>query len=133
MTVGVADLACARRFYQDGLGWAPVFANEEISFYQLLGMVFGIWQRERLVAETGLPAGATAGAMTLSHNVRRRHEVEPLLARAVAAGGRLLSPAHTPDFGGFIGYVADPDGHAWEIAWNPAWPIGPDGGVTFRG
>lgn len=131
VTLGVVDLTRARKFYADGLGWQPVFENQEIVFYQLNGVVFGTWLRHRLVAEAHLPDAAAVGAVTLSHNVRTREEVEPLLARAEAAGGRILTPPSSPSFGGYIGYVADPDGHAWEIAWNPAWPIGPDGGVTI--
>ena len=130
ITLGVSDLARSRRFYADGLGWRPVFENEEIVFYQLNGLVLGTWLRERLLAESHLPASAGVGACALAHNVRTREEVEPLLARAVAAGGTLLAPPIEPEHGGYTGYFADPDGHAWEVAWNPSWPIGPDGGVT---
>jgi catechol 2,3-dioxygenase-like lactoylglutathione lyase family enzyme len=132
ITLGVSDVARSRRFYADGLGWRPVFENEEIVFYQLNGVVLGTWLRERLLAESHLPAGAGAGAVALAHNVRTREEVEPLLARAAAAGGTLLAPAVEPEHGGYTGYFADPDGHAWEVAWNPGWPIGPDGDVTAR-
>lgn len=132
VTLGVADVARSRRFYVDGLGWRPVFENDEIVFYQLNGIVLGTWLRDRLVAEAHLGEAASAGALSLAHNVRTREEVEPLLAAAEAAGGRILTPAFAPAWGGYTGYFADPDGHAWEIAWNPAWPIGPDGSVTFR-
>jgi len=74
---------------------------------------------------------ARPGAFSLAHNVLTQHEVQPLLDRLAAHGGRLLRPADAPPHGGFRGYVADPDDHAWEIAYNPAWPIAPDGRVTF--
>jgi uncharacterized protein len=130
VTLGVADQARARRFYVDGLGWQPVFEDGDVAFYQLNGMAFGTWRRDHLVAEANLPPEATVGAVTVSHNVRTRAEVEPILARAAAAGGRVLTPAFETDWGGYVGYVADPDGHAWEVAWNPHWTIAPDGGVT---
>jgi predicted lactoylglutathione lyase len=71
------------------------------------------------------------GAFTLAHNVATQDEVQPLLTRLAGFGGRILREADAPAHGGFRGYVADPDDHAWEIAWNPAWPISPEGYVTF--
>ncbi len=67
----------------------------------------------------------------MAHNVARRDDVAPLMARLADHGGRVLRPADAPPHGGFRGYVTDPDDHAWEIAWNPAWPIDADGHVTF--
>ena len=70
-------------------------------------------------------------AFSLAHNVATREDVQPTLDRLVEFGGTLLRPADAPRHCGYRGYVADPDGHAWEIAWNPAWPISPEGYVTF--
>lgn len=72
-----------------------------------------------------------AAAMTLGHNVPAREEVAPLMQRQVAAGGAMLRAPDAPPHGGYRGYVADPGGHAWEIAWNPAWPIDAEGRVRF--
>ena len=72
------------------------------------------------------------GAVALAHNVTEREAVAPALARLGAHGGEILKPAAETFYGGFAGYVADPDGHVWEIAWNPAWSINPEGYVTFR-
>jgi catechol 2,3-dioxygenase-like lactoylglutathione lyase family enzyme len=131
ITLGVTDLAASRRFYVEGFGWAPVFENDEIVFYQMNGLMLGTWLRAALEADVGRPAVAGPAAATLAHNVASADEVARLIARLVQAGGLLLREPDAPAYGGFRGYVADPDGHAWEIAWNPAWPIDADGHVTF--
>jgi hypothetical protein len=94
------------------------------------GLMLGTWLTAALEADMQRP-GLRPGAYALAHNVPARHEVQPLLDRLAAQGGRLLRAADAPPHGGFRGYVADPDDHAWEIAYNPAWPIAPDGRVTF--
>lgn len=131
ITLGIADLARSRRFYTEGFGWRPAFENAEIVFYQMNGFVLGTWLRSALAADSGRPDGSGSGAFALAHNVATRDAVEPAMQRLIAHGGRLLTAAGAPPHGGFRGYVADPDGHAWEIAWNPAWPIDDRGHVTF--
>lgn len=131
ITLGVADLARSKRFYAEGFGWTPVFENEEIAFYQMNGFVFGTWLRASLEGDMGGQATVTPGAFALAHNVAQEGEVQPLLDRLAAAGGRMLRRGDAPPHGGFRGYVADPDGHAWEIAHNPAWPISAEGYVRF--
>ena len=132
ITLGIADLARSRRFYGDVFGWTPVFENEEVAFYQMNGFVFGTWLRERLDADSGQSTAAGASPFSLAHNVGGEAEVEWLIARLADHGGRLLRAADAPPHGGYRGYVADPDGHAWEIAWNPAWPIDAEGHVRFH-
>lgn len=132
ITVGIDDLSHSKRFYREGFGWKPVFENEEIAFYQMNGFVFGTWRKSALADDMQRPsAGNSPASFTLAHNVAEKTDVEPLIDRLVAAGGTLLRPADEPPHGGFRGYVADPDGHAWEIAWNPAWPIDEEGHVSF--
>jgi len=131
ITLGVADLARSRRFYVDGFGWTPVFEHPEIVFYQMNGLMLGTWLAPRLAAELGRPPGAAPGLVSVAHNVPSQAEVQPLMDRLCAAGGALVLAASAPPHGGFRGHVADPDGHAWEIAWNPDWPISPEGYVTF--
>jgi catechol 2,3-dioxygenase-like lactoylglutathione lyase family enzyme len=131
VTLGVAALAPSRRFYADGFGWTPVFQNEDIVFYQMNGLVLGTWLEARLAADMQQKTLARPGAFALAHNVRTREEVEPLMDRLARFGGRILKAPVEPPHGGFSGYIADPDGHAWDIAWNPAWTIGADGRVTF--
>jgi catechol 2,3-dioxygenase-like lactoylglutathione lyase family enzyme len=130
ITLGVADLARSRRFYGEGFGWRPVFENGEIAFYQMNGFVLGTWLRDALAADAGREA-LPSGGFSLAHNVPGRDDVQPLIDRLVAAGGKMLREADVPPHGGMRGYAADPDGHAWEIAWNPAWAIDERGLVTF--
>lgn len=131
VTLGVEDLARSGWFYRSGFGWTPVFENEEIAFYQMNGLVFGTFLKPSLEADAGvaLPSGPAAAA--LGHNVAERADVAPLIERLSRCGGRVVRPADEPPHGGLRGYVADPDGHLWEIAWNPAWPIDALGHVTF--
>ncbi|WP_346248669.1 VOC family protein [Sphingomonas rustica] len=131
ITLGIADPARSRRFYCDGFGWTPVFENDEIAFYQMNGFVLGTWLTPRLEADMQRPGLTRPGAFALAHNVAAQAQVQPLIDHLVAAGGTLLRTGDAPDHGGFRGYVADPDDHAWEIAWNPAWTISPEGLVTF--
>jgi catechol 2,3-dioxygenase-like lactoylglutathione lyase family enzyme len=130
VTLGISDLASSKRFYCDGFGWQPVFHNEKIVFYQMNGFVLATWLAEALEDDMRRPL-ARPGAFSLAHNVASGEEVQPLLDRLAGFGGRVLRPADAPPYGGLRGYVADPDDHAWEIAWNPAWPISPEGYVRF--
>jgi uncharacterized protein len=135
ITLGVADLPRSRAFYVDGLGWKPVMDSKEIVFFQLNGLVLGLFPIRDLLADAGMadadPAGRTGG-MALGYNVHEREQVDPVIEQAVAAGGRLLKPGQDAFWGGYSGYFSDPDGHLWEVAWNPPWPIDADGNVWFR-
>ncbi|WP_312163774.1 VOC family protein [Phenylobacterium sp.] len=131
ITLGVQDLERSRRFYVDGFGWTPVFDNGEIVFYQMNGLVLGTWIRPELEGDMQRPAGPGPSAFSLAHNVAGPEAADALIARLAAAGGQVLRPGQAPPHGGYRGYVADPDGHAWEIAWNPAWAIDDQGHVTF--
>jgi catechol 2,3-dioxygenase-like lactoylglutathione lyase family enzyme len=134
VTVGVADLARSRRFYAEGLGWRPVLDTPEIVFFQLGPMVLGLWPFAELAKDARLPLPSSpvpAGGIALAHNVRSRAEVDALLKAAVRAGASLLKPGQEQPWGGYSGYFADPDGHPWEVAWNPAWMLDDEGRVTF--
>lgn len=131
ITLGVGDLTASKRFYVAGFGWRPVFENDEIAFYQMNGLVLGTWLRGELEADMQRPSAAEPGAVSLAHNVGSAEEVARVLEQLARAGGRVLRAPAAPPHGGFRGYVADPDGHAWEIAWNPAWSIDDQGHVTF--
>lgn len=131
ITLGVADLARSRRFYVDGFGWKPVFENDEIIFYQMNGLVLGTFLIGSLETDMNRSGQRGGGAYALAHNVLSQTSVASLMDKLVAAGGTILRPADAPPHGGFRGYVADPDDHAWEIAHNPAWAIDDDGHVTF--
>lgn len=131
ITLGVRELARSRKFYTEGFGWTPVFENEEIIFYQMNGFVLGTWLTSALEEDMQRDGLVRPGAFALAHNVVAKEQVQPLLDQLVSAGGQLLRAGDAPVHGGFRGYVADPDDHGWEIAWNPAWAIDEDGHVTF--
>jgi predicted lactoylglutathione lyase len=133
VTLGVKNLGTAKKFYVDGLGWKPAFENEEIIFFQAGGMVFALFLRDNLAADfQGDPATFGNAAFALGYNVRAKSDVDPLMQRAAAAGATILKSPQEASWGGYSGYFADPDGFAWEVAWNPAWPLAPDGSVEFR-
>lgn len=132
ITLGVSDLERSKSFYRDGFGWKPTFENAEIAFYQMNGFVFGTWLKSSLEEDTRQKCAPGANAMALAHNVPDERDVEIVIAELVAAGATLLRKAGEPPQGGRRGYVADPDGHIWEIAWNPEWPIDNNGHVTFK-
>jgi catechol 2,3-dioxygenase-like lactoylglutathione lyase family enzyme len=131
ITLGVQELAPSKRFYTEGFGWKPVFENEEVVFYQMNGLMLGTWLQRSLEADMQRAGLSRPGAFALAHNVPRQEDAAKVIARLVAAGGTLLREADAPPHGGFRGYVADPDQHAWEIAWNPAWQVDAQGHVTF--
>ena len=132
ITLGVADVSESRRFYVDGLGWSPVLDLEgEITFFQVgHGLVLGIWDLAKLGADAGRPA--TAGTpFTLASNLDSETAVDAAVERARAAGATVLKEPQRADFGGYHAYVADPDGHRWEIAHNPGLTVDADGSVHF--
>lgn len=131
VTLGVSDLERSKSFYGEGFGWNPVFENEEIAFYQMNGLVFGTWLKSSLEEDTKQQGLAPPGAVTLAHNVIEEDEVQTVIDKLVSAGATLLREADAPPQGGRRGYISDPDGHIWEIAWNPVWPVDEDGHVTF--
>ena len=131
ITLGVDCLKRSRRFYGAGFGWHPVFANDEIAFYQMNGFVLGTWLTSNLSDDMRRANINRNAAFALAHNVSAKEEVQPLIDRLVTAGGTQLRAGNAPPHGGFRGYIADPDGNSWEIAWNPAWSIDEHGYVTF--
>jgi hypothetical protein len=132
VTLGVADLARARGFYER-LGWtASARSTAEIAFFQAGGMVLALYGRAALAEDAGVAAtGAGFEGIALAWNGRDRAEVDTVLADAVAAGARLAKPAQEAAWGGYSGYFADPDGHLWEVAWNPGIPLDDTGAVRL--
>ncbi len=133
VTLGVSDLARARAFYCDGLGWrASRASNENIVFIDAGGVALALYPRGYLAADARLDAqGAGFSGVTLAHNVAGRDDVDRVLAEAEAAGAAILKPAEDAFWGGYSGYFADPDGHAWEVAWNPFFPLSDDGPIVL--
>ncbi|MEW2376144.1 VOC family protein [Micromonospora sp. NPDC047812] len=130
VTLGVADVPRARAFYER-LGWRGQEVEETV-FFQAGGLALVLWGREKLAADAGVPDRGAGGfgGMTLAQNVRSRGEVDDLLTAAADAGAQVTVPARETFYGGYAGCFADPDGHVWEIAWNPGFPLGPDGSLT---
>lgn len=133
VTLGVADLDRARAFYEDGLGFRKDNDEDGIAFYQLPGMILALWTRAGLAEDARVEdTGATFSGITLAQNVGSPDEVDAVIAQARAAGATVLKPAEATEWGGYSGYVADPDGHPWEIAHNPFWTVHADGRTTLR-
>ncbi|MFC0508234.1 VOC family protein [Micromonospora costi] len=130
VTLGVTDLPRARAFYER-LGWRGQEVAETV-FFQAGGLALVLWARERVAADAGIddPGGGGFGGITLAQNVRSRDEVDALLGDATAAGAEVTQPARETFYGGYAGCFADPDGHVWEVAWNPGFPLAADGTLT---
>lgn len=131
VTLGVADVPRARRFYE-ALGWTSACdPGSDVVFFQAGGMVVALWGRAELAADSAVEDGGGWGGITLAHNVRSPEEVDALLASAFAAGATVAREGAPTPWGGYSGIFADPSGHRWEIAHNPGWTLGEDGSVTL--
>jgi uncharacterized protein len=132
VTVAVEDLRRSRAFYSEGLRWSPLMDLDEIVFYQAgFGLIFAIWTLRDLSNDVGSPLSA-GSAFSLGHNVDSREEVNSVIERARAAGATILKePQDAPLFGGYQAYFADPDGHLWDIVYNPGLSVAEDGTVIF--
>ena len=129
LTLGVDDLERAVRFYRDGLGWksdgivGTEFEHGAVAFFDLqAGLRLALWPRKSLAHDAGVPvAPRSATELSIGHNVSSKQEVDAAMGRAGKAGAVIIKPAHDTFWGGYAGYFADPDGHLWEVAWNPQW------------
>jgi catechol 2,3-dioxygenase-like lactoylglutathione lyase family enzyme len=127
ITLGVDDLERAVAFYRDGLGWptqgivGTEIEHGAVAFFNLQpGLKLGLWPRRSLAADSGLALGApSALEVSLAHNVGSEAEVDALMRQAEQAGARIVKPARATFYGGHAGYFQDPDGHLWEVAFNP--------------
>ncbi len=137
VTLGVSDLARARRFYE-GLGWRGQEVEETV-FFQAGGLAVVLWSRAKLAADAGVDdrsgdgerSGAGFGGVALAQNVRSRADVDRVLAEAESAGGVVTQPAGETFYGGYAGWFTDPDGHAWEVAYNPGFTLAADGSLLL--
>jgi predicted lactoylglutathione lyase len=128
ITLGVADVHRSRTFYER-LGWHGQ-EMEETVFFQAGGMALILWGRAKLAADCGVE-DADLGAVVLAQNLRSREEVDATLEAAAAAGAEVTQPPRETFYGGYAGHFRDPDGHVWEIAWNPGFTLNPDGSLTL--
>lgn len=127
ITLGVRDIARSARFYEEGLGLPRLkLDTDEVAFFPLAGAWLGLFGRDDLAADAGVAAaGSGFSGFSLAHNVSSRDEVDTTLAQAQAAGAVIVKPARAASWGGYAGYFSDPDGHLWEVAWNPHMQVGP--------
>ena len=128
VTLGVADLEVSLAFYRDGLGLSTEgivgreFEHGAVAFFELSGgLKLAIWAQDDIAYDTGLPKHpASSTAFTIGHNVLHREEVDEIMSAAQRAGAEIIKAAQETFYGGYAGYFRDPDGHLWEIVWNPA-------------
>jgi catechol 2,3-dioxygenase-like lactoylglutathione lyase family enzyme len=132
ITLGVSDLARARAFYEK-LGFRASSASQgDVVFFQAGSLGLSLYPRASLAEDAQVsPQGSGFAGLTIAHNVRTKEEVALVLGEAEAAGGRIIKPAQDVFWGGHSGYFADPDGHLWEVAWNPFFPLAEDGAMKL--
>jgi catechol 2,3-dioxygenase-like lactoylglutathione lyase family enzyme len=132
VTLGVSDLARARRFYEK-LGWTTrAGPDDDVVFFQAGGMIVALWGRDQLAEDSGVSDSGGWGGITLAYNARSPKEVDAVVEEARAAGARIAREPAETFWGGYSSVFVDPDGHPWEVAHNPHWHIGADGSVTLR-
>jgi catechol 2,3-dioxygenase-like lactoylglutathione lyase family enzyme len=128
LTIGVADLERSLAFYRDGLGLPTEgivgreFEHGAVAFFTLAGgLKLAIWKQDDIVHDTGLPkTPISSTSFTIGHNVPRKSHVDEVMDRAARAGAEIIKAAQDTFYGGYAGYFRDPDGHLWEVVWNPA-------------
>ena len=128
LTLGVADLEKSLAFYRDGLGLPTQgivgreFEHGAVAFFELSGgLKLAIWAQDDVAHDTGLPkTQVSPTSFTIGHNVVRREEVDKAIEQARRAGAEIIKPPQDTFYGGYAGYFRDPNGHVWEVVWNPA-------------
>jgi uncharacterized protein len=134
VTLGVADLTRATRFYQAmGFPLSSGSVAGDVSFFKTAGGLLALWGAKDLAADLGLPDATSGGfrATAVAMNLDSPEQVDEALSLATAAGGKIVKQGHPTEWGGYQAYFADPDGHIWEVVHNPGFPIGPDGRPTL--
>jgi predicted lactoylglutathione lyase len=130
LTLGVADVDRARRFYE-ALGWRAGLDVEETVFFQAGCIIVTLWSREKLAEDSGVTDGGGWGGITPAHNVGSTQEVDRVIEEARAAGATIARDPAETFYGGYSGVFVDPDGHPWEVAWNPRFPLADDGSISL--
>lgn len=134
ITLGVKDLATAKAFYEDVLGWKAAPGPPEIVFFDLNGVIFSLFPHEELAKDMGKTAESNGGYVgcALAHNVGSIEAVDQVFADLKAKGATIVKEPETAFWGGYSGYFADPDGNQWEVAFNPYWTILEDGRILME-
>ena len=131
VTLGVRDLARARAFYE-ALGWSGESPGGDIVFFQAGGIVISLWDRGELAEDSGSVDGGGWGGVTIAHNVDSPEAVDAVLAEAASAGATIARAGAPTFWGGYSGVFVDPEGHPWEVAHNPGWPLASDGSIRLH-
>ncbi|OOZ46330.1 VOC family protein [Solemya velum gill symbiont] len=130
ITLGVRDLSASIKFYENGLGFPRMESPPEVAFFTLNGTWLGLYGRDALAEDATVPVkGDGFNSFTLAHNVESEAQVDEVVAQAVKAGATLVKKPQAVFWGGYSGYFAAPDGHLWEVAYNPYTWIGPKDGA----
>ncbi|MEE8515254.1 MAG: VOC family protein [Alphaproteobacteria bacterium] len=135
ITLGVADLPRAVAFYENVIGWKAAPSPSEIAFFDLGGIVFSLYSQVDMAKDMNAAADddgkfASKG-FALAHNVRSKEDVDAIFSRLKDKGATIIKQPEEVFWGGYSGYFSDPDGHAWEVAYNPHWTIGKDGRISM--
>lgn len=127
ITLGVRNMSRSVQFYEEGLGFPRMESEPEVAFFTLNGSWLGLYGYDALADDaTVLAEGSGFRGVTLAHNVFSEDEVDAVLVQAVTAGATLVKPGQKVFWGGYSGYFSDPDGHLWEVAYNPYFWVGPE-------
>jgi uncharacterized protein len=123
ITLGVNDFERSLKFYRDGLDWKPSSVSQDnVAFFPMGGVVFALYPREKLAEDATVSASGTGfSGITLAYNTRSQDEVDSILNQVEGLGAKIVKKGQKVFWGGYNGYFADPDGHLWEVAWNPFW------------
>jgi catechol 2,3-dioxygenase-like lactoylglutathione lyase family enzyme len=123
VTLGVRDFERSLQFYREGLGWQPSSASQgDVVFFPLGGVVLSLYPRDKLAEDAQVDsAGSGFSGITLAYNTKSQEEVDEVLRTVESLGAKIVKKAQKVFWGGYSGYFADPDGHLWEVAWNPFW------------
>jgi catechol 2,3-dioxygenase-like lactoylglutathione lyase family enzyme len=134
ITLGVADLQRAVAFYENVVGWKPEQSPPGVVFFDLNGVVLALWPHDELAKDIGVAAAGFPPyrGYSLAHNVRSEAEVDAIFARMQDHGATIHKHPQKAFWGGYSGYFGDPDGHIWEIAYNPFWTVRQDGRVAMK-
>lgn len=130
VTLGVADVGTSKDFYER-LGWRVGLDVEDTAFFQAGGLIVALWDRAKLAADSAVDDTNGWGGVTLAHNVRSRAQVDHVIQRASEAGARITREPAETFYGGYAGIFVDPDGHPWEIAYNPGFTLDDDGNIRL--
>ncbi len=135
ITLGVADLKRAIAFYRDVVGWKAAPGPPEVAFFDLGGLVFSLYPHDVMAKDMNATRDDRGDSVyqgfALAHNARSKEDVDAIFSRLKAKGATIVKVPEEVFWGGYSGYFSDPDGHAWEVAYNPYWAIGKDGRVSM--